>query len=83
MVSMAVVGLELLAEAHVQRADDEKGQSEAGVDEVVHGVWLLEAYANRTDDESGHGEAEEEDVVHGVVGRLSTAKMHAHQILPS
>ena len=38
MVSMAVVGLELLAEAHVQRADDEKGQSEAGVDEVVHGV---------------------------------------------
>ena len=35
---MAVVGLELLAEAHVQCADDEKGQREAGVDEVVHGV---------------------------------------------
>ena len=38
MVSMAMVGLELLAEAHVKRADDEKGQSEAGVDEVVHGL---------------------------------------------
>ena len=47
-------------------------------------AWLvLNANANRTDDESGHGEAEEKDVVHGVVGRLSTAKMHAHPIMPS
>jgi hypothetical protein len=38
MVSMAVVGLELLAEAHVKRADDEEGEGDAQVDEVVHGV---------------------------------------------
>ena len=38
MVSMAVTGLKLLTEAHVQRAKDEKAQSEDGVEDVVHGV---------------------------------------------
>jgi hypothetical protein len=83
MVSMAVVGLELLAEAHVKRADDEEGQGEAGVEDVVHGVWVLEAYENCTENEGGYCEAKVEDVVHGVLGRLSTGKMHARPILPS
>jgi hypothetical protein len=38
MVSMAVVGLKLFAEAHVKGADDEEGDGDAQVDEIVHGV---------------------------------------------
>jgi hypothetical protein len=38
MVSMALVGLVLLAEAHVQRTGDEEGDGDAQVDEIVHGL---------------------------------------------
>ena len=38
---MAVVGLKLFAEAHVKRADDEEGDGDAQVDEIVHDVAIL------------------------------------------
>ena len=41
MVSMVVGFLELLAEAHIKRADDEEGGGDADVDEVVHSVRMV------------------------------------------
>jgi hypothetical protein len=73
----------LLAKAHVKRADDEEGEGDAQVDEVVHGVSGLKANENGTGDEGSHCETEEEEIVHGVLGRLSKAKVHAPPILPS
>ena len=39
-----VCDLEVAAEAHVERADDEEGSGDADVDEVVHFVRMLVRY---------------------------------------